>query len=184
MKRLFILATVLMLTVTFIAPVMAQRPGTISTSFVRPANATAYAPGDVIRTSTGYAVPVFIPANSTNFPSKTGEILSCIASDDTAGTKYISVYVLSDTTGYSLNIPDDNAAFVMTSTFAKKVLGKFTLTLNSRGTGGVGYADTTFRPIPFNLTGWKGIYLLPVAEAAFTPKNAGTFTFRLGFKFY
>lgn len=184
MKKFYLIIIALLLAAATPPAIDAQvlTVGTVSVSFNRPVNATAYTAGDIVRdtSSVNRKAPMFIPVDI--LPTTAGEIVSVVGSIDTATTTNVSLIFATDTVGVGASLPLDNAAFNPGPLFNKKVIGKIPLRMISTGSGAI--EAKTFTGIPFNIAGKKGIGIFVQADSAATPKAGGEYNFRLGFKFY
>jgi len=143
----------------------------------RPANATAYAAGDVV-SGADSLVRLLVPAGRY----LSGRIISARLSADTANTTNATfrLILLSDSIGTGKVA--DNAAFVNSMTLDSLVVGTIDFTLASTGNGSnstIAYQNIVDHPMPFSsnsrLGVWQALWGRLVATGAYQPKVSGRF---------
>jgi hypothetical protein len=148
-----------------------------SLSFIRPANPTAYANGDIVCAVVDSGVLSF-----TGFKAhRTGVILGGSVSVDTASTAgSFRLWLFSDTTGFSKI--GDNAAWVAPVNMISKLLVgyiDFSLTSTGLGAGSAGSADAVSNVnLPYIDRG-RGLFGILTAAGAYTPKHSGRITVKI-----
>jgi len=156
-----------------------------STNFTRPANATAYTDGDIIRSlaTTGGSL-LGITAARTN--GGAGYISSVEISHDTAYAAGINFDVIfyADSTGMGATLPADNAAYQSVYDFGKLASPPISLQTTSYGTTAGGATSTrgaaTNINYPFRcIAGSTKLYAVIIARGAFTPKQSGKFRLKV-----
>lgn len=145
-----------------------------SGTLTRPADATAYASGDLVANSTtAGSVTAIALANLCNGPGQSAQVrrvrLKTSSVNVTNGA--FRVHLFSSATITAAN--GDNAAFSVSG--AANYLGQVDVTLAQAFTDGAFGVATT----EINLYGVASVYALLEARGAYTPTSGGTFTVSL-----
>lgn len=150
---------------------------TVSASYTRLANTTAYAAGDALSdNTTGQTVLTF--SNCANVAGGSGLISGAILVDDsvpsTPGDFELWLFDTSPTA------PVDNVAMVVTDAEALTVVGIIPFTVEHASTLNEVYmADRTFLPIRFRTKAAADLYGMVKVLNAYTPASGGVLTFKL-----
>ena len=157
---------------------------TISTSFTRPSDTTAYAAGDVVCNST--SAPVIMTfAGAVNTDFQMGVIAQATLIDSAnQSTKLDAELWLFDTT---VTMDNDNAAFTPTDAECATLVGIVPFSTAywksgdaTAGAGGNAVCHVQGLSIPFNVVhASNALYGILVARNAYTPVSAESFTVRL-----
>jgi hypothetical protein len=155
---------------------------TVSVTFTRPANATAYAANDrVCGADTSFFV--FTLSNRT---TQRGFIVGAFLYADTANTAnaLFRLRLFSDTStsngGVAISRIADNAPWTYLKGYQYKDMGYIDFALQTAGTGSTAAYDfTTGLNIPYTLKTQSKFFGVLVATAAYQPANAGRFYIKL-----
>ena len=162
-------------------PLRAGQTVTVTQSFIRPNNATAYAAGDVVTTSATADVSVLIPfAGMARNPGGGGVIESALFIDSVAAaTKPDLELYLFDTQNITLEA--DNVAWAITDAnimFCVGVIPFATGAFKTAGANGVIAVNSV--GLAYNCASSStSLYGILIARNAYTPAALEQFTFRL-----
>jgi len=150
---------------------------------VRPANATAYTAGDVVKAvADSLPIEITYPVAISRFFS--GYIVAAKLEHDTANTTNGTFRLFFYGDSVNLGKTVDNAAFtpVFGDDFDSLRIGHVNFTLQSAGTASSQVVDHYLQvdpPLPFVLDGTsavkRSIWGILTATGAYTPKRSGTF---------
>jgi hypothetical protein len=142
-------------------------------SFVRPANATAYAAGDIVTSLADSAILNF--AKVDNFPGHSYIVGARIVLDTASTAGSFRLWIYNNSTDYSKIA--DNAAYVIPYNAIRTALvGYIDFSLSAQGvgasSGGNAVAEANIN-IPITGTYTNGLYGVLTATSAYTPKFSG-----------
>jgi hypothetical protein len=152
---------------------------TVTTSFTRPANTTAYAVDDAISDSTSApASGGFTFTAAGRVSGGSGLITDAlIISSNGPGTLLTGSLFIFDSAVTNIN---DNAAFALSDSDAKLLVGVIPFTLALPGAGiGCSYAHVQNLSIGYTCVGSANLRFLVKAGNAYTPASGEEFTFRI-----
>ena len=144
-----------------------------SWSFVRPADITAYASGDLVANSTtaGSVIPLTFNVRNENIGSIVRRIRMRKTSTSVSGSSFrVHLYNASPTVTNG-----DNGAWLSTTS---GYIGSFDVTIDKAFSDGAGGAGVANNGVDINLI-YGTVYGLVEARGAYTPTSAETFTVEL-----
>ena len=144
-----------------------------SWSFVRPADITAYASGDLVANSTtaGSVIPLTFNVRNENIGSIVRRIRMRKTSTSVSGSSFrVHLYNSSPTVTNG-----DNGAWLSTTS---GYIGSFDVTIDKAFSDGAGGAGVANNGVDINLI-YGTVYGLVEARGAYTPTSAETFTVEL-----
>ena len=155
---------------------------TDSVQFTRPANATQYAAGDIVRdNATDRKFLPITAGRQTNGSS--GYIISASLVTDTANvaTGTFSLLLFRDTTGMGATLPADNAAYTFNiAAHDKHFVGLINFTLSAYGLlHSRAFASDLRVPFDLRSTSTKKLWGVLIATGAYTPAHGGKIIIRL-----
>lgn len=146
---------------------------TITASYTRPADTTAYAAGDSFANST--SSPTYLTFTSIASASGKSGIITDVFVSSTAAAAMSGELWLFDQAPTATN---DNAAFALTDADAQKAIAKIPFTTSVDATNNA-VAHASVSPIGFTGNGSANLFGLVRVTQAYTPANAEVLQFRL-----
>lgn len=146
---------------------------TLTDSFARPANTTAYAAGDGVTDSTSAPTPLSYSGATSAFRPATKLISARLVKSGTSTTS--ATFRLWLYKGAVSNVPNDNAAFAPAEADQGDLIGSIAFGTAVAGSDCVTYIGTLSGDLRFNATSDNVIYGILEATGAYTPESAETF---------
>lgn len=169
-----------------LAKLVARRSTVVGASFVRPADTTAYASGDLVANSVTPAAVVPVTITAADEPGGSGRIRRCrftTTKTGLAGTEVFRIHLFKNDPSLASGITNgDNGVFAAgVKGIAGLWMGSFDVTMNQAfadGTKGIAVPNVG-TVMNFDAAVTQNLFALVEARSAYTPASGETFTIAL-----